>query len=145
MSQETELRELFDRWDRQVWEEGRYELIPECLTPVYTRHGGFVQTSFTYAYTPEEYGRVVATQREQSHLRWILHERAFVGDRVWSRATLVRTDPDTGQQVTNAIIQVHRVEGGKLAETWIARNGQGSAWPEMAKAEAAPIGGISRA
>jgi hypothetical protein len=138
MSQESELRELFDRWERQIWEEGRYDLIPECVTPIYTRHGGFVQSSFTVSYTPEEYGRVIATQRERFHMRFVLHDRAFAGDRVWSRYTVFRTDPDTGQQVTNAIIQIHRVEGGKLAETWIGQNGQGSAWPEIAKAEATP-------
>jgi hypothetical protein len=137
MSQESELRELFDRWDRQVWEEGRYDLIPGCLTPVYTRHGGFINASFTVAYVPEEYGRVVATQRERFRMRFVLHDRAFAGDRVWSRCTTFRTDPDTGQEVTNAIIQIHRVEDGKLAETWVGQNGHGSAWPEIAKAEAA--------
>jgi hypothetical protein len=37
MSEETVLRGLFDRWER-VWHEGRYELIPECVGPTYTRH-----------------------------------------------------------------------------------------------------------
>jgi hypothetical protein len=37
MSEETVLRELFDRWER-VWHEGKYDLIAECVQPNYIRH-----------------------------------------------------------------------------------------------------------
>ena len=37
MSEETMLRDLFDRWER-VWHEGQYDLIPDCVQPNYIRH-----------------------------------------------------------------------------------------------------------
>jgi hypothetical protein len=37
MSEESAVRDLFDRWER-VWHEGRYELIPDCVEPNYIRH-----------------------------------------------------------------------------------------------------------
>lgn len=30
MSEQTTLRDLFDRWER-VWHEGQYDLIPTCI------------------------------------------------------------------------------------------------------------------
>lgn len=39
-------------------------------------------------------------------------------------------EPDSGQEVPRAVIQVYRAEGGKLAETWVAPHGPGSTWPE---------------
>jgi hypothetical protein len=37
MSEETMLRDLFDRWEG-VWHEGQYDLIPGCVGPNYIRH-----------------------------------------------------------------------------------------------------------
>jgi hypothetical protein len=37
MSENTSLRELFDRWE-SVWHEARFDLVPECVGPHYIRH-----------------------------------------------------------------------------------------------------------
>ena len=37
MSEEAMVRDLFDRWER-VWNEGRYDLISDCVQPNYIRH-----------------------------------------------------------------------------------------------------------
>jgi hypothetical protein len=37
MSDESVMRDLFDRWER-VWHEGQYDLIPSCVGQVYIRH-----------------------------------------------------------------------------------------------------------
>jgi hypothetical protein len=37
MSNESAMRDLFDRWER-VWHEGQYDLIPSCVGPTYIRH-----------------------------------------------------------------------------------------------------------
>jgi hypothetical protein len=37
MSDETALRDLFDRWER-VWHEGQYDLVSDCIAPNYIRH-----------------------------------------------------------------------------------------------------------
>jgi hypothetical protein len=129
MSQEDAMQELWNKWTK-VWHEGRDDLLPECLAPVYTRHGSSIQSAFTVAFSREEYGRVLAAEREEFHLRFSIEDQAFIGDRMWFRATLYRTDPETGQQMTRAAIQVYRVEDGRLAETWVAYQDSGSAWPD---------------
>jgi hypothetical protein len=37
MSEDTMLRDLFNRWER-VWHDGQYDLIPDCIGPNYIRH-----------------------------------------------------------------------------------------------------------
>ena len=35
MSEDTTMRDLFDRWER-VWHEGQYELVPSCVTKLHS-------------------------------------------------------------------------------------------------------------
>jgi hypothetical protein len=37
MSNESMMRDLFDRWE-QVWHEAQYDLIPTCVGKDYIRH-----------------------------------------------------------------------------------------------------------
>ena len=37
MSDESAMRDLFDRWER-VWHEGQYDLMPSCVAEHYIRH-----------------------------------------------------------------------------------------------------------
>ena len=37
MSDESVMRDLFDRWEL-VWHEDRHELISSCVAPAYLRH-----------------------------------------------------------------------------------------------------------
>jgi hypothetical protein len=37
MSDESAVRDLFDRWER-VWHEGQYGPVSECVGPHYIRH-----------------------------------------------------------------------------------------------------------
>ena len=37
MQDASAVRDLIDRWT-QVWQEGRYDLAPGCIAPVYIRH-----------------------------------------------------------------------------------------------------------
>jgi len=126
---ETQMRELFSKWI-EVWHDRRDEVIPECLAPRYTRHGSSIQSSFSAVYTPEEYGRVLAAEREKFRIRFTIQDQAFVGDRIWVRLTLHRTDPETAELRNRAALQVYRVEDGKLAETWVAYQQPGSAWTD---------------
>jgi hypothetical protein len=62
-----------------------------------------------------------------------LHEIA--GDRAWFRFTLMWTDTSTGETRTRAGMQFYRIEGGKLAETWLLLHNPGSTWPDAAGQE----------
>lgn len=126
MSEESVVRDLFDRWER-VWHEGRYELIADCIAPVYTRH----DDSGTRQVTPEEYAaEVAAARRERPNTRFIVYDHEIVGDRAWFRFTLMWSDPGIGETRTRAGLQVYRIEGGKLAETWLSLLKLGSAWAD---------------
>src|SRR5712692_7787405 len=88
MSEESVVRDLFDRWER-VWHEGRYDLVAECVAQVYTRH----DESGTRRVTPEEYAaEVAAARREWPNTRFVVYDHEIAGDRAWFRWTLMWTD-----------------------------------------------------
>src|SRR5438552_16249271 len=110
MSEETMLRDLFDRWER-VWHEGQYDLISDCVQPNYIRHDEAGDRTVTReAYAVE----IAMTRQDRPQLRFVV------------------PDANTGETRTRAGRQVYRVEAGKFAETWLMFQMLGSAWPEAA-------------
>ncbi len=98
MSEESVVRDLFDRWER-VWHEGQYDLVAECVAQVYTRH----DESGTRRVTPEEYAaEIAAGRRERPNTRFIVYDHEIAGDRAWFRFTLMWTDPSTRETRTRA-------------------------------------------
>lgn len=131
MSEEPVVRDLFGRWER-VWHEGRYDLVADCVAQVYTRH----DESGTRQVTPEDYAaEIAAARRERPNTRFVVYDHEIAGDRAWFRFTLMWTDPSTGETRTRAGMQLYRIEGGKLAETWLSLLKLGSAWPDTAAQE----------
>ena len=131
-SDESEIRDLFDRWE-QVWHEGRYDLVPSCVGQVYIRHGG---DAGERTVTPESYAAEVAKSREERPgIRFVVYDHSFEGDRAWIRYTAKWTDPKTGETRTRAGMQVYRIEAGKLAETWNMSSPLGSAWSDTVAQE----------
>jgi len=130
MSEES-VRHLFDQWER-VWHEGQHSLVAECVTPVYIRH----DETGTRQVTPAEYALEIATaQRERPNTRFVVYEHEITTDRAWFLFTLMWNDASTGEKRTRAGMQLYRIEGGKLAETWLTLLGLGSAWPDVARQE----------
>lgn len=129
-SEET-IRDLFDRWER-VWHEGVYDLVAECVQPNYIRHDeGGDRTVTREAYAEE----IAKTRQERPHLRIVVYDHTFQGDRAWFRFEFKWTDPKTGEPRTRAGVQVYRIEAGKLAETWLMLQPLGSAWPDAVAQE----------
>ena len=60
---------------------------------------------------------------------------AVTADRAWFLFTLMWNDASTGEKRTRAGMQLYRIEGGKLAETWLTLRSLGSAWPDVARQE----------
>ena len=79
--------------------------------------------------------RDLFARRERPNTRFIVYDHVIAGDREWFRFTRMWTDPSTGETRTQAGMQLYRVEGGKLAETWLALLKLGSAWPDTAGQE----------
>jgi SnoaL-like domain len=131
MSDETAMRDLFDRWER-VWHGGQYELIPSCLGQVYIRHDEKGDRTVTReAYVAE----VAKTREERPNTRFVVYDHSFEGNRAWFRFTLKWTDPKTSATLTRAGTQVYRIEAGKLAETWLLFSQPGSAWNDAVAQE----------
>ncbi|MFZ5782860.1 MAG: nuclear transport factor 2 family protein [Pseudomonadota bacterium] len=131
MAEGTVLRDLFDRWER-VWHEGRYDLVPDCVEPHYIRHddgGDRVVTREAYA---AELGKL---RQDRPDIRIVVYDHALLENRAWFRFTMRWTDQLSGAVQTRAGLQVYRIKGGKLAETWVTLQPPGSAWRDLAAQE----------
>ena len=115
MSEEKMMRDLFDRWER-VWHEGQYDLISDCVQPNYIRH----DEAGDRTVTREAYATEIAnTRQERPDIRVVVYDHSFEGGRAWFRFAFKWTDPKTGEARSRAGMQSYRIEGGKLAETWL--------------------------
>jgi SnoaL-like polyketide cyclase len=126
MSNESVMRDLFDRWER-VWHEGKYELIKSCVGQQYIRHdeqGDRAVTQAAYA------AEIVATRKERPGIRVVVYDHSFAGDRAWFRFAFKWPDPTTGVPRSRAGMQSYRIKRGKLAEAWLILQPLGSAWTD---------------
>jgi hypothetical protein len=131
MSDDSVMRDLFDRWEL-VWHEDRYDLVSSCVAPAYLRHeaaGDRTVTAESYA------GELAKMKADRPGVRVAVYDHLFVGNRAWFRFTFKWRDPKTGEPVTQAGMQSYRTEDGKLAETWIVLQPLGSAWPDAVAQE----------
>ena len=122
----NEIRDLFDRWE-QVWHEGRYDLVPDCVASHYMRHdeqGDRIVTREAYA------AEIEAIRAERPDIRVVVYDHAFGNDRAWFRFAFKWSDPETGERRSRAGMQSYRTELGKLAETWLILRPLGSAWSD---------------
>jgi SnoaL-like domain len=125
------MRELFDRWER-VWHEGQYDLIPVCVGSHYIRHDEQGdRTVPREAYAAE----LAGVHNDRPGIRVVVYDHSFTDDRAWFRFTFQWPDPKTGEKRSRAGMQSYRIEGGKLAETWIALQPLGSAWGDAVAQE----------
>jgi hypothetical protein len=126
MSDESVIRDLFDQWER-IWHQGQLNLVASCLAEHYTRH----DENGDRTVTRDAYAKEIAQiQAERPNLHVVVYDRAFKGDRGWFRFSLTWSDPKTGEQYCRAGVQTHRIEGGKLAESWLALMPLGSKWTD---------------
>ncbi len=93
MSNESEISDLFDRWER-VWHEGQYDLVPSCVGPHYIRHdenGDRTVTREAYA------AELASIHRERPGIRVVVYDHSFTADRAWFRFSFRWTAPRTGE------------------------------------------------
>jgi hypothetical protein len=131
MSDQSMMRELFDRWER-VWHEGQFDLVPSRVGEHYIRHDeGGDRTITREAYAAE----IAKIRQERPDIRVVVYDHAFEGNRAWFRFAFRWTDPKTGESRSRAGMQSYRTEGGKLVETWLSMQPLGSAWSDTAAQE----------
>jgi hypothetical protein len=131
MSDVSILRDLFDRWEL-VWHDGRYDLVADCVCAHYVRH----DEAGDRTVTREAYAAELAMLRQaRPDVRIIVYDHLLSGNRAWYRFTMRWTDQATGKVYTRAGLQAYRIEGGKLAETWLTLQPIGSAWSDAVAQE----------
>jgi hypothetical protein len=125
MTTPSPLAELFARWEK-VWHDKAYDLAPDCVADHYIRHDESGSRMVTReAYLEEMRG--VHAQRPD--IRVVVFDHDFGGDRAWFRF-MFRWAEAEGGTVTRSGMQSYRIEGGRLAETWIAMQPVGSKWTD---------------
>jgi hypothetical protein len=130
-SEISPLSGLFANWER-VWQEGQYDLIGECVAANYLLHDEAGDRTITReAYAAE----IAKTRQDRPHLRFVVYDHSFEGNRAWFRFTLKWADAKTGETRTRAGMQIYRIDAGKLAETWLMLQPLGSAWPDTTAQE----------
>jgi SnoaL-like domain len=131
MSNDSAMRDLFDRWER-VWHEGQYDLVPSCVAENYIRHdeaGNRTVTREVYA------AEIAKVRQERPNIRVVVYDHSFEGNRAWFRFAFKWTDPKTGEPRSRAGMQSYRIEAGKLTETWVTLLPLGSSWNDAVAQE----------
>ncbi|MBI2255034.1 MAG: nuclear transport factor 2 family protein [Proteobacteria bacterium] len=126
MPDAADLRRLFDRWE-QVWHEGRFDLVPSCVAPLYIRHdeaGSRVVTRDAYA------AELTKLKADRPDVRILVYDHALHGNAAWYRFTMRWTDRVSGETRCRAGMQSYRIADGLLAETWVMLQPPGSAWSD---------------
>jgi hypothetical protein len=117
---------VFERWMDDVWAQGRVELVSELVHSVYVRHeldGTRTVTSADYA------SEITAVRRTLPGVRFLIHDCAAIGDRLWVRWTMVGTSAASGTEVRRRGMQTYRFQDNRLAETWVLMPPTQAVWP----------------
>ncbi|MGL6209615.1 MAG: ester cyclase, partial [Paracoccaceae bacterium] len=125
MTSPKPIQELFNLWEK-VWHEKSYEFASDCVAESYTRN----DENGIRTVTREEYlAEMQAIHTQRPDIRVVVFDHDLGTDRAWFRFMFRWTDIN-GDIVTRAGMQVYRIENGRIAETWIAMQPIGSAWPD---------------
>jgi hypothetical protein len=116
MSDETLLRDLFDRWER-VWHEGQYDLILDCVGETYIRHDQKGDRTVTRAEYAAEIERV---HKDRPGIRVVVYDHAFKGDRAWFRFAFKWNDPTGQGRFANAVCTMRPTIAGDLFPVSVA-------------------------
>ncbi|MFT6733043.1 MAG: putative SnoaL-like aldol condensation-catalyzing enzyme [Polaribacter sp.] len=124
-SEETQNLQAMDRWV-EIWNNGKYELMAETVTPTYIRH----EPKGNRVITRDKYLEEIKFYREKLNMRFVNHKVSADKDLIWLLWTMTTTNPKTGKEQLGRGVQLYRLEDGKLAETWWMGTVDKGAWPQ---------------
>ena len=112
-----EPRDVVARYWDGLWRRHDLGVVDELIAEPYVRHS----SAGTRAVSHAEF------KRELSGAWRLLHDSTTTvedqvadGDRVWTRATTQGVNLDTGGMSVVTWLTVHRLENGRIAESWTA-------------------------
>lgn len=106
-----------ERWWNDVWRDGDLDVLDAILTDPFTRHtasGSETLPTATYR------ARIAEFQRALARAVTRIDDRAVDGDRVWTRATSIGINRETGERAVVTWLLVQRIADGRIAEHWVA-------------------------
>mgnify|MGYP001821327087 CR=1 FL=1 len=107
--------EIVDEWQRRAWGDCDLSVVDELTAEPFVRHGINGTTTRTRAELKSDLRQY---QKALGKPVIEVHDRVAEGDKVWSRTTIRGANLQTGDTRTIERLQIHRVEGGRVAEVW---------------------------
>ncbi len=103
-------------WDG-LWRHRDLSVVDELLGEPYVRHSSAGTRSLSRA----EFKRELKQAWQLLHNpATTIDDQVSAGDKVWTRATTLGVNVDTGETSVVTWLVVHRLAGGRLVEAWIA-------------------------
>ena len=113
---------LVRRFIDEIFNKGNLEMVEEILTPDYKHHD---PTTNQFGSGIEGFKQMINMYRQAFNLQIVLEDQIASEDKVVDRWTGHGTHrgefmgiAPTGKNITAAGISIHRIAGGKIAETW---------------------------
>jgi len=116
-SDEAAVLAVSQRWWDEIWRDGRLEVIDELFAEPFVRHSG---AGTGHESRAAYKGRLAEFQRVISRAETTIDDRVVAGNRVWTRATSRGINRETGERSLVTWLLVQRIEGGRIAEHWVA-------------------------
>jgi ketosteroid isomerase-like protein len=103
-------------WDG-LWRRRDLSVVDDLIGERYVRHSSAGTRSLTRA----EFKRdLTQAWRLLHNADTTIEDQVCDGDKVWTRATTQGINLETGEMSVVTWLVVHRLEGGRLVEAWIA-------------------------
>ena len=114
---DDDARALVRRWWHDIWGDGNLDAVDELCTDPYIRHTSLGTEHISRAEYKKRLGQTMHVLRGA---QTTIDDEVVVDDKVWTRATSRGVNLTTEDRQVMTWIVVHRIEGGRIAETWAA-------------------------
>jgi ketosteroid isomerase-like protein len=114
---QSDPRDVVARYWDGLWHRHDTAVVDELIGETYVRHSSGGTRSLSRAEFKKELAGVWRLLHDSSTT---VDDQTVDGDRVWTRATTRGINLDTGQMSVVTWLTVHRVDGGRIVESWTA-------------------------
>ncbi|WP_158548636.1 ester cyclase [Blastococcus sp. TF02A-26] len=110
-------RDVVARYWDGLWHRRDLAVVDELIGDTYVRHS----SAGTLTLSRAEFKREIAGAWRLLHdATTTVDDQIAEGDRVWTRATTQGINLDTGAMTVVTWLTVHRLDGGRIVESWTA-------------------------
>lgn len=114
---ESDPRDVVARYWDGLWQRRDPAVVDELIGEPYVRHS----SAGTRAVSHKEFKRELASAWRLLHdASTTVEDQVAAEDRVWTRATTRGINLDTGEMSVVTWLSIHRLEGGRIVESWVA-------------------------